>query len=129
MQTRPDDVEGLEVMLKAIGFTPTTITREREAEWAKTRVGRAVTDLQARYNTRLARAIVEGDRDEVLTIRDEIEEHNSENPLHRRIIISPSTMKARIRQEVLGSASRHHPRKARPEALRIDEIYPTKEAG
>jgi len=119
-----EEITNLDVALKALGFTPVSITRRREKQWAKTRAQRSITGLQGRYYTRLARAVASGNRNEVEVIRSELMAYNADRPIHERVIINPGYLKRLVRQEVLGYGARRISKKARGRAAELDVIYP-----
>lgn len=121
-----DQLNGLDIALKAIGFTPTKVTRAREKHWTQYRIGQAVRDLQANYYTKLAMAIADGDRDRVAELRAEIAEHNRSAEPHEKIAIKPQTLRKRVVEERRGKVGnlKRLPKKARSGASETGQAYP-----
>lgn len=134
-----EELSGRDIAAKAIGFTPSKVAEEREANWAKARAGRAVTDLRSAYYGRLARtaaqaqkARAEGNADkaaradrEFQAIFEEIQTFNEGKAMHERITIRPETLRARIKEELLGADAKRPPRQSRTRASEIDQVYGT----
>jgi len=123
-QIPENKITDMDVALKWFGFTPVHITREREVEWAKIRSTRAVTNLQARFYTKMVRSIVEGDKDGVAALFAEIKDYNADKPFHKQIRLSRTYLNRLVRLEVSGYEGRKLPRKARPHGAKLDQVYP-----
>lgn len=116
-----------DVILKAIGFTPTSISRFREIEYMKRRSDNAVTQLQSRYYERLSRAIADADDAKVQEIVKEIEEHNDGADLNRMVIIDPGYLTQKVTENMLGAEVRKGNRKGAIERENIEKLNPDKD--
>lgn len=128
-----------DIIQRAIGFTPGKVANTREAEYAKSREGQAVTELQADYARKLARAIVAQERAEdkkdlgayarfqkqEKAVWDEIEAHNKKAPDSRQVVVDPSksSFQTLLNRERVGYEAVKGQVKTRGERTRIGDIY------
>lgn len=124
---------------KAIGFTPSQIANQREAEFAQTRVNTAAADEQREFYGKLARAAADHERANKTNdvqgaaaakkrmdgLYAEIAEKNSGRPDYQKVVINQRVLKERIREELIGAEARDAkaPRKARSRREEIERVY------
>jgi|GEM_PF-3069766 len=132
------EIGAADVAMKAVGFTSADIANRRESEYAQQRESRAVAGMQAGYTGKLARLyaemLVEQDPvkkreayEAINAVRLEIAEYNKTAPISRRIMISSTTLRARVQEEQIGARARDRgaPKKTRQERSAIAEAYGT----
>lgn len=122
----PEDLTDMDVVMKAFGFTPTSVTRRREQEWTIYRDQQAMRDLTSRYYKKLAKAAVAGDGAKMTTVRQEIIEYNQGRPAHEQIRIYPPSLKQAVKREAMGYDARlgKGPKKSRVHAAELRDVYP-----
>lgn len=121
-----EELSDLDVVMKFVGFTPTSVTRKREREWSVVRANTALSTMTSRYYKQLARAVVNGDREKLVSLRQNIAEYNAGRGLHDQIVIYPPSLKKAVRAEAMGYDARlgKGPRKTRARAADLREAYP-----
>lgn len=132
----PDEIDGGDVALRGIGWTPTFITDVRDYEYAQRREETAVSGLKADYTGRLARAMARSLRTEnvkesekidaeIAEIYAEIEEHNAKAPASRQIEIGNTALRNRIQRELGGVSVRwgKESKRAREQAEELRGIF------
>lgn len=128
-----------DIIQRAIGFTPGKVANTREAEYAKSRESQAVTELQADYARKLARAMVAQERAEEkgdkkaaarfeafqARIVEEIENHNKKASDSRQVVVdtSRSSFQSLLNRERVGYEAIKGQTKTRGERAKIGDIY------
>lgn len=131
------DLTDTDIGLKALGFTSSAVSRERERIYATDRAAGAVNDLRSAYYTKIAKAIAErkslteeGDAAaadqmtaKIEAIKAEINRHNQTSPLYERIVLSPYYLKRKVLEEMVGARSRSIRKQARQRGKELKDIY------
>jgi len=132
-----EDITGMDVFMKSLGFTTADISNKRDSVWSETRANNAVNELRKRYYGRMAKAIAEGQRlyaqgdfegqaemqRQFTAIMEEIRIHNEGKPPHLQIIPNQASIKQRVKEELRGADERRIRKQARPRVQEIREIY------
>jgi len=140
-----DKISDFSIFLQSLGFAPAEVSKQRELAYLLKSGKDPVADLRNRFLNRITkargdmyRADKRGDReaydkarDDLQDARDDLQEHNAsvieQGDYHLRIKLNPRTLRDRYRQEIMGidDLIRRLPKKARPEAQRFKEVYPS----
>lgn len=112
-----------DLFLKALGGSPVALSRAYEQMHAKDVLVERARDNN-NVNHRLAKARFEGDYRKVYAIKREILEHNRTHPPHMKITPHEPSIKKEMERLRLGKDSLLGiPKKALPEARRIQRVY------
>lgn len=128
------DVGGEEMALKSLGFQPSKITDIRDYNYAQYRMETGVDALKRSYANKIAKLYARMEKhpekaaelnEELSEVLDEMEAYNATASDEARVIITPQTMRERMRREMGGAASDwgRERKQARGAAEQLREVF------
>lgn len=130
--------------LKAIGFTPSSVSDKRDASYAESRANTAVNDLRSSYTSQIARLIVANAKlyddkgqllpgatqkqsdqisSEINSKFDEMNRNNQDEPLYKQVYLTRAAIKQQVLKEMEGSDAMKPRKQAREEVQNIKNTY------
>lgn len=131
----PDQLDAVDIGMRAIGFQPSKVTNERERQFAERRAATSIDEMRRDYYTRVSQALADEDRairkgdaaaakaarEKVQDAYSDIAKHNDSAEDSERIELNENTLRRRVAQDLNGPSAVR--KQARGRAEEIREVY------
>jgi hypothetical protein len=133
----PGEISMFDVAKKALGFQPMTVSRARAGDFAEENMKKANREYQQRVTKELAdlyydlaEASIGGNREEILDIREDIQDivlevmqHNKTARIEHQINPRVKTIRNRVRDRMQPGNIRRMPKRLRRKALEVQQYF------